>query len=167
MPIVAGLFLSTSELEKAVLHLLQQKVDGTHLKVIPLHLAPSVARPTGLLSWLMMGGVFGDTLHRSDGKSVMDGIAVGATLGGLAGVIAGAAVLPGPVVLTVAGILGGGLIGYLLDVLIHKPDRSGTAVPKGAKVCAILQVRCEDESQAALVEQVLDANQARALGREL
>lgn len=166
MPTLAGLFLSTPELEKAVMHLLSEQIDGTQLKVTPLHLTAAAAKPTGVISWMMMGGVFGDTIHRSDGKSVMDGIATGATLGGLAGVIAGAAVLPGPVVLTVAGILGGGLIGFCCDVLIHKPHRHGP-VPKGTKICAVLQVNCKDDAQVKLVEQVLEANQARALGREL
>lgn len=166
MPTIAGLFLSTTELEKAVLHLLREKVEGTQLQVTPLHLTSAVAKPTGIISWMMMGGAFGDTLHRSDGKSVMDGIATGATLGGLAGVIAGAAVLPGPVVLTAIGILVGGLIGFGLDLLIHKPNRQGP-VPRGTKICAILQVRCQDEAQVKLVEQVMEANQARALGREL
>lgn len=166
MPTVAGLFLSTQELEKAVLHLLSEQVDGTQLKVTPLHLTAAAAKPTGFISWMMMGGVFGDTIHRADGKSVMDGIAAGAVLGGLTGVIAGAAVLPGPVVLTVIGILGGGLIGFLLDVLIHKPHQYGP-VPKGTKVCAILQVSCKEDAQAKLVEQVLEANHARAFGRDL
>ncbi|HYF79025.1 MAG TPA: hypothetical protein VD973_17960 [Symbiobacteriaceae bacterium] len=166
MPIIAGLFLSTQELEKAVLHLLSEQIDGTQLKVTPLHLSANAAKPTGIISWMMMGGVFGDTIHRSDGKSVMDGIAAGATLGGLAGVIAGAAVLPGPVVLTVIGILGGGLIGFICDVLIHKPHQHGP-VPKGTKLCAILQVNCQDDNQVKLAERVLEENQSRALGREL
>lgn len=166
MPTVAGLFLSSIELEKAVLHLLSEQVDGTQLQVTPLHLTAKAAKPTGFISWMMMGGAFGDTIHRSDGKSVMDGVATGATLGGLTGVIAGAAVLPGPVVLGVLGILGGGLIGFGMDVLIHKPHQQGP-LPEGTKVCAILQVRCQDETQVKLVEQVMEAQQARALGREL
>lgn len=165
---VAGLFHSTFELEKAVTHLLSQQFDGAQLYVIPLRAARTHGKPMGLLKWLMLGGFFGDTLHRSDGRSMMDGVAAGATLGGLGGVIMGAAVRQGPVLLVVLGILGGGLGGYLLDAVIHWRHRNrakGKDDPQ--KGGTILEIRCADENQAALAERILKQNQAHALGRAL
>lgn len=164
---VAGLFHSSFELEKAVLHLLDGTVETTQLRVIPLRPARTDTKPEGLLEWLMTGGFFGDTLHRSDGKSAMDGVAAGATLGGLAGVIAGAAVKVGPVILVVVGMLGGGLAGYVLDVLIRKHQYRRPDERRAQTSGTVLEVTCRDEQQAAAVEQILMHNQAHALGREL
>lgn len=164
---VAGLFHSSFELEKAVLHLLDGTVDAAQLRVIPLKPARTDKKPEGLLEWLMLGGFFGDALHRSDGKSVIDGVAAGATLGGLAGVIMGAAVKVGPVVLVVIGVLAGGLVGYVLDVLIRKHQYQSPDERRKQTSGTVLQVNCQDEQQAAAVEQILTANQAHALGREL
>jgi|GEM_PF-3120519 len=165
---VAGLFHSSFELEKAVTHLLSLQFDGTQLHVIPLRLAKTDGKPKGLLQWLMLGGFFGDTLHRSDGRSLMDGVAAGATLGGLIGVIMGAAVQQGPVLMVVVGITAGGLAGYLIDLVIRWRQRDrprGKDDPK--KRGTILEVRCTDDNQAALAERILVHNQAHALGRAL
>jgi hypothetical protein len=96
MPTVIGLFRSSYELEKAVLQLMSQQFQGTQLRVVPMQEMEAAPQPKGIRGFLMRGGFLGDTLDRTDGTSVMDGIAAGATIGGLAGIIAGAAILPGP-----------------------------------------------------------------------
>jgi len=72
----------------------------------------------GVLAWLSRGGALGDTIDRSDGVSVMDGASVGAVLVGLVGLVWGTRMSYGPITVGTLGMLGGGLIGYLIDRLI-------------------------------------------------
>lgn len=129
-----------------------------------MHYTAAVPQPAGLTGWLMGGGFFGDTIQRSDGASVMDGVAAGATLGGLAGVIFGSAYIAGPVTLGVLGILGGGLVGYLLDLVIHRDKRKPPGLA-GEKASTLVLVDCESPARADGAEQVLRENQAREIGR--
>jgi hypothetical protein len=163
VPHVIGLFRSSYELEKTVTHLLSHQFEGTQLTVVPMHMTDAAPRPRGIRRWLMSGGVFGDTLDRSDGTSVLDGIIAGATIGGLAGIIAGAAVLPGPVALGTAGILGGGLIGYLLDILIPENKREEYSKAM-AKSSTLLQVDCRTPEEAKTAMLILRENQPHEVG---
>ena len=164
MPVVIGLFRSSVELDKAVNQLLSQRFAGSRLRVVPMGLTEAAPRPRGIKGWLMRGGIFGDTLDRSDGTSVMDGIAAGATVGGLAGVIAGAAYLPGPVAFGVAGILGGGLLAYVIDLMVPENVRQeyARAMRKGS---TLLVVHCENDRRAESAERILRDNQAHETGR--
>lgn len=164
MPSVIGLFRSNHELEKTVLNLLSHQFEGSQLTVVPMQETAASPKPKGIQRWLMRGGVFGDTLDRSDGTSVLDGICAGATIGGLFGVMFGAAVLPGPVALGVAGILAGGFIGWLLDLLIPENRRQeyAKALAKGS---TLLQVECGSREQADLALTVLRENQAHEVER--
>lgn len=164
MPSVIGLFRSNHELEKSVLQLLSQQFQGSQLTVVPMQETKAAPKPGGIRGWLMRGGVFGDTLDRSDGTSVLDGITAGATVGGLAGVLVGAAFLPGPVALGVGGILGGGFLGWLLDLLIPENRRQeyARALRKGS---TLLQVECESPQQAEVALEILRDNQAHEVAR--
>lgn len=164
MPTIVGVFRSSYELEKAVLQLVSQRFHGTQLTVVPMQITEAAPKPTGLRGWLARGGLLGDTLDRADGRSVMDGAAAGATLGGLAGVIAGAALLPGPIAIGVAGMLGGGLVGFLLDILIPEPQRQ--EMTKAAKKgITLLQVDCRNGAEADSAVLILRENQAHEIGR--
>jgi hypothetical protein len=161
---VLGLFRSLYELDKAVNQLLSQQFQGSQIRVVTMQLTEAAPQPKGLRKWLMRGGFLGDTLDRSDGTSLMDGTIAGAIIGGLAGVIAGAAMLPGPIALGVAGILGGGLTGYLLDLLIPENRRQeyAKALSRGSTLMA---VRCHNEEQRKTAELILRENQAHELGQ--
>lgn len=164
MPTVIGLFRSAFELEKAVNQLLSQQFQGSQLRVVTMQITEAAPRPKGVRGWLKRGGVLGDTLDRSDGTSVMDGTIAGATVGGLAGVMTGATFLPGPVALGVAGILGGGLVGYLLDIMIpeHQRQEYKKAIQKG---CTLLEVTCRNKDEADAAELIVRENQAHEVGR--
>jgi hypothetical protein len=68
------------------------------------------------------------------------------------------------VALGVAGILGGGLIGFLLDLLIPENRRQeyAKALKKGA---TLLQVRCLNDKEAESAALILKENQAHEIGR--
>jgi len=163
MPTVVGLFRSSMELDKAVNQLLSSQYLRDQLAVLPLHKTEAAPRPKGILGWFMRGGVFGDTLDRTDGTSVMDGVAAGATLGGLAGVIAGAAWQPGPITLGAGGILGGGFLGWLLDRVV--PENRRQEYDKALrKSSTLVLVRCARPERAAEAQRILRENQAHEIG---
>lgn len=165
MTTVIGLFRSTYEVDKAVNHLLSHRFQGTQIRVVTMRETRFAPLPRkGLLGWLMRGGVLGDTIDRSDGTSVMDGTVAGATIGGLAGVILGSTLLPGPVALGVAGIMGGGLIGYLLDRMVPEIRRLeyDKALDMGA---TLVLVRCRTPQETDTAEHLLQENQAHEVGR--
>jgi hypothetical protein len=56
-----------------------------------------------------------DTLHRSDGKSLMDGASIVGAIGMVLGSIYGFILTWGPILWGVIGLIAGGLIGLLLD----------------------------------------------------
>jgi uncharacterized protein YcfJ len=164
MPTVIGLFRSSYELEKAVQQLMSQRFQGSQMRVVPMQETEAAPKPKGFLGFLSRGGLLGDTLDRSDGTSVMDGTCAGATVGGLAGVIMGAAVLPGPVALGVAGILGGGLLGFLVDRIIpaNRRQEYAKALRMGS---TLLHVRCLNDREVETAALILKENQAHEVGR--
>lgn len=164
MPTVMGLFRSSAELDKAVNRLLSQQFKGYQLRVVPMHRTLAAPKPKGLRAFLMRGGFFGDTIDRNDGTSLMDGVAAGATLFGLAGMMAGAALPYGPVALGTGGIMLGGLVGYLFDLLIPEMTRREYAQAI-KKASTLVLVDCDTPRQADGAEQILRDTQAHEVGR--
>lgn len=164
MPVVLGFFRSSYELDKAVNELLSQRFQGPQIRVVPMQETEASPAPKGIRGWLMRGGFLGDTIDRADGTSIMDGVTAGAILGGLAGVMFGATVLPGPVALGVAGMLGGGLVGFLLDRAVPENRRQEYArgLSKGRTAVLVL---CQNAEAAAVADRILRENQAHEIGR--
>lgn len=93
----------------------------------------------GLLGWLGRGGLLRDTIDRSDGISVLDGIGVGALIGSL-----------------------GGVIGYLCDRLIPEKRRDQ---PETAAILSLImvQVTCLTRARSRSVRRLLKANNAKQM----
>lgn len=108
--------------EQAVAEL---SLSGFTEKDVALVLFSAVREPksSGFLGRFMRGGVLGDTIDYSDGVSVMDGTGLGAVFGGLLGLTWGTRYPIGPVTMGTLGMLGGGLVGFLVDRLIPEKRR--------------------------------------------
>ncbi|WP_031517402.1 hypothetical protein [Desulfofalx alkaliphila] len=104
-----------------------------------------------------------DSINFTDGKSLMDGVAMGAAIGMLFGVIYGSVVFIGPIALGLIGFAIGGTVGYLLDRSINKKPKEGKA-PSGE---VIVIVRCINEEEAYKAEKIMRAHQVAALGRRI
>ncbi|HLN62081.1 MAG TPA: hypothetical protein VK464_11070 [Symbiobacteriaceae bacterium] len=122
MPAVMGLFQSTEQAERAVVELSLNGFTEKDVALVLFSALPS-KKPRGLLEWLSRGGALGDTIDKSDGVSVMDGIGIGAVFGGLLGITLGSRWHLGPVVWATLGMLGGGMLGLLVDRLIPEKRR--------------------------------------------
>lgn len=124
MGAVMALFQSETDAELAVSEL---SLIGFTEKDVAMVIFSAVAQPkpggSGLLGWLARGGLLGDTMDRTDGVSVMDGTSVAAVFGGVLGIVFGSRWVYGPVTLGTLGMLGGGLLGFLIDRLIPEKRR--------------------------------------------
>lgn len=164
MPTVIGLYRSSFELEKSVEQLLSEQFQASQLRVVPMHLTEDAPKARGIRGWLMHGGLFGDTLDRSDGTSVIDGAAAGATLLGLTGVIVGATFRFGPIALGAAGLVIGCILGILVDAAI--PENRRQEYSKALlKSSTLLHVKCSTSEEARRAELILRENQAHEIGQ--
>ncbi|VBB06934.1 Hypothetical protein LUCI_2176 [Lucifera butyrica] len=93
-----------------------------------------------------------DTMHRSDGESVIDGAAALGTVLMILGVIYGFILPWGPIAWGLIGLLAGFVIGLLADIGFTK--RSKPFVKMGRTPEVILVVSC-DEKKGKEVEDVL------------
>ena len=103
-----------------------------------------------------------DSMYRADGMSLVDGIAIAASIGMLLGVIYGSVVYIGPIALGLIGMVAGGGVGYLLDRMIQKNKKREHNAPSGEIIVA---VRCLSEEEAAQAQSIMKEHQAIALGR--
>lgn len=93
-----------------------------------------------------------DTIHRSDGGSVLDGAAAGATILMIFGAIYGFVLPWGPIVWGLIGFGTGFSIGFLLDFFFTKKDKK--YMPMGRTPEVILVVNCE-KGETKKVEEML------------
>ncbi|MCL6610092.1 MAG: hypothetical protein K6T66_00980 [Peptococcaceae bacterium] len=150
MPVVYGLFKPSLALELGLSALEEKGFSGERLAVVVL--APRRPGRQNLL----------DSMDRSDGTSLMDGMAIAASIGMLMGVIYGSLAYVGPVAMGLAGALAGGGIGLLLDLAVKKKRPEGGGTPSGEVIVA---VRCRSEEEALEAEKIMLESQAAALGR--
>lgn len=102
-----------------------------------------------------------DSMYSSDGMSLVDGIAISATVGMLLGVIYGSELPMGPVALGLIGMLAGGGTGYLIDKKIAKKNRPGAKSPGGF---LLLAVQCLDEAEAVEAKRIMADHHCSAIG---
>lgn len=94
-----------------------------------------------------------DTIHRSDGMSLLDGAAVLGTVFMILGVIYGFVWKWGPILWGLIGLGFGGSLGFMLDLLIcKKGGRKNKSGDKATEV--VLIVNCT-ENQVEMVETLL------------
>lgn len=149
MYFVFALFYPSPALELGIGRLEERGFTGERLAVVVLErLAP---KKQTLL----------DSMHSSDGMSLVDGLAMGASIGMLFGVIYGSVVFIGPVALGLIGMLAGGGAGYLLDRLVRrKKSAPAPSLPAGV----IVAVCCRTEEEAVRAKEIIKEHQAVALG---
>ncbi len=142
-------FAHGPHLEIAIADLTRIGLTTKHILAVPLR------RTTRKLS------VF-DRVYRADGFSILDGAALAATVGMIAGVIYGSVHHWGPIIWGLAGLALGGASGLAADwvVTARRIDtgRQSNLIP------VLLLVRC-DEHQAETVEKTLERHQALGLAR--
>ncbi len=114
---------------------------------------------------------FFDTLHRSDGISLLDGAAVMGTIGMLFGTIYGFQLTWGPVLWALIGLGLGALLGFLLDIFrgkirsLKKPNKTQNKFPTSdSEIQVVLIVECQP-AEAELIKQVLWNNLALGVGQ--
>ena len=103
-----------------------------------------------------------DSMYSADGMSLVDGIAIAASIGMLFGVIYGSVVYIGPIALGLIGMVSGGGVGYLLDQMIQKKMKREHNAPSGEIIVA---VRCRSEEEATQAQSIMKEHQAIALSR--
>lgn len=102
-----------------------------------------------------------DTIHRSDGISIIDTASVFGTIGMVLGTIYGFVWAWGPVFWALIGLFGGVAVGLAVDYLLTK--RKMTSQRRGKVSELILLISC-DNTEANIVEQVLRDNAAFGVG---
>lgn len=147
---IYGLFRPSLALELGITELKEKGFTGEKLAVVVLE--PLTQGKQVLL----------DSMYRTDGMSLVDGIAMAASIGMLFGVIYGSLVYIGPVALGLIGMVAGGGVGYLLDQAIQKKRRPKNNAPSGEIIVA---VRCYSEDEAVQAEYIMKEHLAVAIGR--
>ncbi len=143
MHVIASFHYSTY-IEIALAELEQQGIDRRRLIAVPLDSRPS-------------GRAMFDTLHRSDGGSLLDaGMALGAAVSVVTASL-GMTLAWGPVYWGLIGAAGGFAVGFAIDLTLSRRRRRRNARKKGAEVVVV--VDCEP-TEADRVTETLWRHQA-------
>jgi hypothetical protein len=102
-----------------------------------------------------------DTIHRSDGVSVIDTASVFGTIGMVLGTIYGFVWAWGPIFCALIGLFGGAALGLAGDYLLTRRKLTSQRRDKVSEL--VLLVSC-DNAEAIIVEQVLRNNTAFGVG---
>ncbi|MCL6637332.1 MAG: hypothetical protein K6T26_05225 [Alicyclobacillus sp.] len=105
-----------------------------------------------------------DTLHRSDGYSLLDVTAILGTAGMLLGTVYGFVLPWGPIVCASVGLLGFALVGLGLDLMLGR-ERRRLGRPRRLLAPEVALVIHCPARQADTVEQLLWHHQALSIGR--
>ncbi|MGE5674871.1 MAG: hypothetical protein ACM3XM_13530 [Mycobacterium leprae] len=158
MPRVVALFQSQFRIDRCIGELEQQGFTPAEMSIILLE-AQLPKRPRTLQDWLAGGGLFGDTMDQSDGVSVMDGMTVGGSIGGLVGLVWGSRLAWGPIAVGFVGILLGGLVGLVIDRLI-KEKRRGMYQTSKLKGLMLLEIVSPVRERLELALDLCQQNEA-------
>lgn len=103
-----------------------------------------------------------DSMHRSDGRSLMDLSAIFGIIFMLLGVIYGYVLYLGPVLWGLIGLVFGVVLGFLVDYYTTKKSEKNMR-KRGSDADMILMIRCEKEKQEK-IEKVLWNNLVLGVG---
>jgi|GEM_PF-956625 len=135
-------------LELAIYQLREAGIAEADIAAIPLD---PVATPTHIF----------DTIHRADGRSLLDLSAVLATVGAVVGASLGFHLAWGPIICGLAGFAAGAVTGLVFDLLVTgSRRRRQTAL---SRIDIVLVVRCET-AQAGTVRAILQTCRASGIG---
>lgn len=95
-----------------------------------------------------------DTIHRVDGKSMLDGAMMGATIFAVLGTVYGFVLYWGPVIWGLIGLAGGFLLGLIIEMAVKKQKMR---LFSNRKSEVIIEVTCK----ASLQDQLIKALQSR------
>jgi hypothetical protein len=104
-----------------------------------------------------------DTIHQTDGISLLDGAAVLATVFSVLGASFGFELKWGPIIWGLLGLVFGAGLGFLLDLFIRK-RKSKKRQAKNFNTEVVLIVHCE-ESEFKMVKEILSEHKALAIGK--
>lgn len=108
---VFGTFHYSAELELALSDLEAQGISNGRIAAV--HLANSQVPAVHVM----------DTIHRSDGVSLLDGAAVVGTAFSVIGASIGYSLVWGPIIWGLLGLFAGGIVGYAIDAWINRESR--------------------------------------------
>ncbi|RNB89227.1 hypothetical protein EDM59_09080 [Brevibacillus nitrificans] len=90
-----------------------------------------------------------DSIHRVDGKSILDGAMMGATIFGVLGAIYGFVLYWGPIIWGLLGLVGGFFLGFIIELLLHKKKMKFVSSRKSE---VLVEVTCPAAMQEALIK---------------
>ena len=155
MPKVIGLFQSQFRVDRCVAELELHGFTAAEVGLVLFSARPR--KPKGLIDWITSGGLFGDTMDQSDGVSVMDGMTVAASIGALWGVVWGSRLALGPITWGFIGLLGGGVVGLLLDLLIPE-RRAARYETRQQKGLIQVEVTAPDPERSRQARSIIERN---------
>ncbi|MCR2804653.1 hypothetical protein [Paenibacillus soyae] len=98
-----------------------------------------------------------DSIHRVDGRSVLDGAMMGATIFAVLGAVYGFVLHWGPIIWGLIGLAGGFILGLLIELAVSKKKVKGSAGPKSE---VVVEVTCAASLQHQLIK-ALKSRKAR------
>jgi hypothetical protein len=105
-----------------------------------------------------------DTMHYSDGISLLDLACVLAVIGMLLGAIYGFLLTWGPIIWGLLGFLAGGILGFTIDIIKQKRKRNMKNITKKKFTEVFLTIKCTEE-QREKIEKILWDDYALGIGR--
>ena len=103
-----------------------------------------------------------DSIHYSDGVSILDGMAAWAVVGGVFGIIYGSQVKFGPVALGLLGFFAGVLIGLVIDLLIGGRKRRWKKPTRNIEI--LLLLHCNSKQQLKMASSISQKYNVLSLG---
>ncbi|MCH1627490.1 hypothetical protein [Fredinandcohnia quinoae] len=90
-----------------------------------------------------------DTIHRADGRSVLDGAMMGATIFAVLGAIYGFVLYWGPIIWGLIGLAGGFILGLIIELALSKKKLKVFASRKSE---VIIEVMCDSSLKNQLIK---------------
>ncbi|WP_148207050.1 hypothetical protein [Heliomicrobium modesticaldum] len=143
------MFKTTLKTELGIYALLEKGFHREKVRVVPLD--ATVSATSQVI----------DSMYKSDGLSLFDGMALSASIGMLFGVIFGSVLYVGPIALGIIGFFLGAGIGYWVDQKMSKDLHHNVPGPSGE---IIVSVECDTEEEQETAEAIFREYQAVALG---
>ncbi|MBC7765275.1 MAG: hypothetical protein H7Y41_02235 [Hyphomonadaceae bacterium] len=105
-----------------------------------------------------------DTIQQADGISLIDIALIIGTVFMVLGFIYGFVLKWGPIIWGLIGLIGGGFLGFLIDVIPKKMGKRKKNGVENNTTEVVIMVNCDD-AQVELVEDILMRNLAIGMGR--
>ncbi|WP_163858737.1 hypothetical protein [Paenibacillus elgii] len=148
---IVATFRHSSELELAICELERQGILAEAIAAVPL-------KESGPQEELVF-----DTIHHSDGISMLDGPAVIGTIGSVLGASLGFRWAIGPIIGGLLGLAAGAALGFALDWMIHFKRRKERKW-RGHHVDVVVIVECNPD-QVSNVRHIMERRFALGIGQ--